>query len=187
MERSVSQILERADASARERGPTARELLGQLVAERSLEGDPAIERCFDLVLERVGYLAHEVLRPVEDGLSSLILRFGAGHASRRIAFSGHVDVVPVHDAWSVPPFALTEHEGELYGRGTCDMKGGVAAFTAALLALADAGLLDECAIELVLTGEEEVGSRRGMIWLLEKGLITAPQAVCGEPTGLDVF
>ncbi len=67
------------------------------------------------------------------------------------------------------------------------MKGGVAAFVAALQALNDAGVLSHCPLELVLTGDEEVGSRRGLIPLLAEGAIEAPEAICGEPTGLDVF
>ena len=42
--------------------------------------------------------------------------------------SGHTDVVPVEDQdWSADPFAMTQRDGRLYGRGTCDMKGFIAA------------------------------------------------------------
>jgi acetylornithine deacetylase/succinyl-diaminopimelate desuccinylase-like protein len=67
------------------------------------------------------------------------------------------------------------------------MKGGVAAFVGALRTLADLDLVGRCSIELLLTGDEEVGSRRGMIPLLERGLVSGRWAICGEPTGLDVF
>lgn len=177
----------RADAAARAREGTARTLLERLVAERSLEGEPAIDRCLDAIADLLGPLARETVRPVHDGLSSLVMRFGDGPAERRLAFSGHVDVVPAEGDWATDPFTLAERDGLLRGRGTCDMKGGVAAFVTAILALEDAGLLDGCALELVLTGDEEVGSRRGLIPLLESGMVTARRAICGEPTGLDLF
>ncbi|MBV9943841.1 MAG: M20/M25/M40 family metallo-hydrolase [Solirubrobacterales bacterium] len=180
-------VLEVADEAARRHAGTARDLLAELVAQPSVEADPAIESCLNLVADQLAGAAIEIVRPVKDGLTSLVLRFGRGTPARRIAFAGHVDVVPVYDSWTMPPFALTERDGLLYGRGTCDMKGGVAAFVAALIALDDANLLHDCALELILTGDEEVGSRRGMISLLERGLATARRAVCGEPTGLDVF
>src|SRR5205085_4453226 len=56
-----------------------------------------------------------------------------------------------------------------------------------LHALAGLDALDRCAIDLVLTGDEEVGSRRGLIPLLEQGVVSGRWAVCGEPTSLDVF
>jgi acetylornithine deacetylase/succinyl-diaminopimelate desuccinylase-like protein len=67
------------------------------------------------------------------------------------------------------------------------MKGGVAGFVGAIRAIDDAGILERCSLELVLTGDEEVGSRRGLIPLLESDAVSATSAVCGEPTGLDVF
>lgn len=67
------------------------------------------------------------------------------------------------------------------------MKGRVAAFVGALWALADARLLEESAIELVIRGDEEVGSCRGLIRLLRHGLVWGRIAVYGEPTGLRVF
>ncbi len=67
------------------------------------------------------------------------------------------------------------------------MKAGVAATIAAVLVVADLGLLPDVAIEVALTGDEEVGSERGTRALLADGWITGRAAVCCEPTGLDVF
>jgi acetylornithine deacetylase/succinyl-diaminopimelate desuccinylase-like protein len=163
------------------------DLLGRLIAERSVQGSPAIARCLDIVVEEVASLAMSIQRPTHDGLESLIARFGSATAQDRLILSGHVDVVPVDAGWDSPPFTVTQRDGQLRGRGACDMKGGVAAFVGALRTLADLDLLGRCSIELVLTGDEEVGSRRGMIPLLERGLVSGRWAICGEPTGLDVF
>ena len=63
--------------------------------------------------------------------------FGGGEGPA-LVLNGHVDVVPVGDIsqWTVPPFAATIRDGQVFGRGACDMKGGIAAALAALAALA---------------------------------------------------
>ena len=168
--------------------PATLELLRLLVEEPSVEGnDAAIRRCVDLVHDAVAPLASEVERPEHDGLPALVARFGSQCSSRCVTFAGHVDVVPADGAWPSSPFALTQRGGRVHGRGVCDMKGGVAAFVGAIRALAASGQLDECAIELVITGDEEVGSRRGMQALLAAHQVRGRMAVCGEPTSLDVY
>jgi len=179
--------LSRLPDAAAGRVAYAADLLARLVAEPSLEGRGAIDACLALVESELATLATEVLRPEHDGLASLILRFGPPAPRRALAFSGHVDVVPAGGRWTTPPFELTRADGRFRGRGVCDMKGGVAGFVAALRALDDLGVLRRCSLELVLTGDEEVGSRRGLIPLLEEGMVTATSAICGEPTGLSVF
>jgi acetylornithine deacetylase/succinyl-diaminopimelate desuccinylase-like protein len=163
------------------------ELLARLVAEPSVDGSPAIGRCLDLVEAEVTPLARSIERPRFEGVESLVARFGEGPPERRLLLSGHVDVVPVEEGWETPPFELTRHGTALVGRGTCDMKGAVAAFVGALQLVDELGLLACCALELALTGDEEVGSERGTIALLEHGLLSGRFAVCGEPTGLDIF
>jgi acetylornithine deacetylase/succinyl-diaminopimelate desuccinylase-like protein len=163
------------------------DLLTRLVAEPSIEGSPAISRCLDIVAEEVGPLAVSMQRPAHDGLESLLARFGHAPSDNGLILAGHVDVVPAGDGWETAPFKLTQKADRVFGRGVCDMKGGVAGFVCALHALAEADLLQRCSIELILTGDEEVGSRRGMIALLDHRLVSGRWAVCGEPTGLDVF
>jgi acetylornithine deacetylase/succinyl-diaminopimelate desuccinylase-like protein len=175
------------EAAARARADYALGVLERLVAEASVAGSDSIVRCLDLLEHELVDLASEVVRPVHDGLPSLVLRFGPPARRRALAFSGHVDVVPAEGRWSTPPFELARVDGRLRGRGVCDMKGGVAGFVGAIRALDDAGILERCSLELVLTGDEEVGSRRGLIPLLESDAVSAESAVCGEPTGLDVF
>jgi acetylornithine deacetylase/succinyl-diaminopimelate desuccinylase-like protein len=165
----------------------ASDLLMRLVAEPSTEGSGAIERCLDLIETELAPVASEILRPEHDGLRSLIVRFGPADRRPALAFSGHVDVVPAEGRWSTPPFELAHVDGRLRGRGVCDMKGGVAAFVTAMHCMADAGTLARCPIELILTGDEEVGSARGLIPLLKEGMVRAPAAICGEPTGLAIF
>jgi acetylornithine deacetylase/succinyl-diaminopimelate desuccinylase-like protein len=67
------------------------------------------------------------------------------------------------------------------------MKGGLAAFVGALKVVERFGALRETPVSLVVTGDEEVGSARGMIPLLREGLVTGKWAICGEPTSLKIF
>lgn len=166
----------------------ALDLLRRLVAQPSVAAQPgAIAACLDLVHDAVAPLARTIEHPVHDGLPSLVARFGDGPADRLLSIVGHVDVVPAPGAWSAPPFVLTERGDDLIGRGVTDMKGGVAAAVAAIRLLAASGALDRCSLELVLTGDEEVGSARGTRALLAAGQIAGTMAVCPEPTGLAVF
>ena len=74
-----------------------------------------------------------------------------------LCFSGHTDVVPLGAApWSVSPFAAEIADGKLYGRGSTDMKGGVAAFVAAAVDLAP-NLAGTPGLVLVITASEESG------------------------------
>ena len=105
-----------------------------------------------------------------------------------IVLSGHTDVVPVEgQAWSGDPFAMTERDGLLYGRGTCDMKG----FVAACLAMAPAFAATELRrpLHFAFTYDEEsgcFGARALMAEIARSGLRPAV-AIIGEPTGMRVI
>ena len=166
----------------------ALDLLQQLVEQPStLDNEAAIAACLDLIHDVLAPFANDAARPVHDGLPSLLMRFGQGPAERMLTLCGHVDVVPAEGAWSTPPFTLTERGDRLTGRGVADMKGGVAAAVAAIHALARSGRLDECRLELAITGDEEAGSERGVRALLADGVFRGRMVVCPEPTALDVY
>ena len=107
---------------------------------------------------------------------------------RRIVLSGHLDVVPPGDpaTWTVDPWAGEVRGGRLYGRGACDMKGGVAAILAAVRALDAAGHLDDLAGEVVvaLVPSEEDGGQ-GTLAAIRAG-VGGDLAVITEPSNLDV-
>jgi acetylornithine deacetylase len=107
---------------------------------------------------------------------------------RRIVLVGHVDVVPVGDpaTWSRDPFSGEIDGDRLYGRGACDMKGGVASILAAVRAIRDAGLEDRLAGEILVASvpSEEDGGQ-GMLAAIRAGA-TGDMAVITEPTGLDL-
>jgi len=99
--------------------------------------------------------------------------------------NGHLDVVPVRaGAWSHDPFDPQVIDGRLYGRGTADMKGGIAAAICALDVLDRAGVAPACNVVFHLVADEERGGRFGTQALLEQGLIRGDACLIPEPTGL---
>ena len=104
-----------------------------------------------------------------------------------VMLSGHTDVVPVEgQAWTVPPFALTEDQGRLYGRGAADMKGFVAAALDCMIKAAARPL--RVPLHLALTYDEEIGCMgvRSLIDLLEGAHVRPRFCIVGEPTGMQV-
>lgn len=104
-----------------------------------------------------------------------------------VMLSGHTDVVPVEgQAWTVPPFALTERDGRYYGRGAADMKGFVACAIAAMLEAAKRPL--KVPLHLALSYDEEIGCMgvRSMIDMLEGAPVRPRFCIVGEPTAMQV-
>ncbi|NCO86741.1 MAG: succinyl-diaminopimelate desuccinylase [Rhodobacterales bacterium] len=125
------------------------------------------------------------------GISNLFARWGRPGANRSFGFNGHVDVVPVGDraGWSVDPFGAEIIDGWLYGRGSTDMKSGVAAFVAAAVDFVRATPPDGAVI-LAITGDEEADATDGTLalldWMAQQG---EAMSVClvGEPTCPEVL
>jgi acetylornithine deacetylase len=125
--------------------------------------------------------------PGEDPEKALLLaRIGPGDTPA-IALSAHTDVVPVTGQnWSSDPFTLTERDGRLYGRGTCDMKGFIATVLAAVPALGDAPL--KVPVQILLTYDEETSMDGVAHALRVLGQDWQPPraVIVGEPTLMQV-
>lgn len=120
------------------------------------------------------------------GIRNLFARWGPRGHARSFGFNGHTDVVPVGDAaaWSMPPFGAEVRDGVMFGRGTTDMKSGVAAFAAAAVDFVRATPPDGAVI-LAITGDEEGDATDGTTALLDYMARTGEaMSVClvGEPT-----
>ena len=105
-----------------------------------------------------------------------------------IALSGHTDVVPVDGQdWSSDPWTITERQGKLYGRGTCDMKGFVGVVLAFAPEFLRRGL--ETPIHLALSHDEEVGciGVRSLIEVLRDMPVKPRACIVGEPTDMKVM
>jgi succinyl-diaminopimelate desuccinylase len=107
-----------------------------------------------------------------------------------LMFAGHTDVVPVGDeaSWSYPPFSAAVHNGEMYGRGAVDMKGGIACFVAAVARRIATGRAINGSVSMLITGDEEGpavnGTTKLLDWAIGKGE-SWDAALVGEPTNPD--
>jgi succinyl-diaminopimelate desuccinylase len=100
---------------------------------------------------------------------NVIARWSAPAPGRCVHFNGHIDVVEAGHGWTLPPFEGIVKDGRVYGRGTCDMKGGIAAAIVAMEALIDSGLIEAGALEFSGTADEESGGFGGVGFLAEHG------------------
>jgi len=110
-----------------------------------------------------------------------------GNGPPHLVFAGHTDVVPAGEEshWSHPPFAGEATDGVLYGRGAVDMKGGIAAFLAAALALIGERRPRQGTLSLAITGDEEGPAINGTHKLIQWALAGGRRfdaALVGEPT-----
>jgi succinyl-diaminopimelate desuccinylase len=137
------------------------------------------------------HLAHEGIAveyvQVEPGRSILIARLPGRERSGSLVLSGHLDVVPAQESgWTHDPFAATQVGDRLIGRGTADMKGGLAAMVIAMQSLQRSGFKPRADLVFVAS----VGEERGMVGarhLAASGVLEdCAFLVVGEPTGLDV-
>ncbi|MGV3580298.1 succinyl-diaminopimelate desuccinylase [Brevundimonas sp.] len=114
-----------------------------------------------------------------------------GTASPNLCFAGHTDVVPTGEAaaWSSGPFAAEVKDGVLYGRGAVDMKGGIAAWVAAVSQILSEGERNDRepggSLSFLITGDEEGpalhGTKRVVETLMAEGEVI-DACVVGEPS-----
>ncbi|MGE0700145.1 MAG: acetylornithine deacetylase [Hyphomicrobiaceae bacterium] len=106
-----------------------------------------------------------------------------------VGLSGHMDVVPVTgQPWDTDPFRMTERDGRLYGRGTCDMKGYVACVLAMVPEIKRREAELTTPVHVVLSYDEEVGCT-GVQPMIETFGVTLPRprlVIVGEPTSMTV-
>ncbi len=103
-----------------------------------------------------------------------------------VHFNGHVDVVEAGSGWTVPPFEGRIADGRVWGRGTADMKGGIAAAIVALEAIVACGIAHPGALEFSGTADEESGGFGGMAHLARIGRFDrVDHVIIPEPLGVD--
>lgn len=156
-----------------------KDILRDLVAINTI-ADKDNNKIMDYIqsfFERHG-LSVERLKNKETNKEVLIARYGTDPA---IGFLGHTDTVDITEGWVTDPHVLTEKDGMLYGLGACDMKGGIAAFMAAIantdLSKLKKGLVAYC------TYDEEI-MFDGIKDLVNSGEKFPPHVAVAEPTDL---
>lgn len=139
------------------------------------------------VLDKGGF-ATDLLtfsEPGQPDIQNLYARIGT--RAPYLVFAGHTDVVPPGDVaqWRFPPFSGVVADGMVWGRGACDMKGGVAASVAAALAYVAQHGRPEGSIGFLITGDEEAAAVNGTVKLLEWARSRGQRfdhCIVGEPT-----
>lgn len=166
---------------------------GQLDCIELLEGLIAIDttnppgneiaaaRYLASVLEPYGFICEvQDLGDNRANLSAVI-----GHTDGpELMLNGHLDVVPAAGEWRTDPFQMNEIGDRLYGRGTADMKGGIAAMCEAAIRVAQKGGPGRGRLKLLFVADEEC-SNLGTLRYLEEHA-SSQYAIIGEPTDLQV-
>jgi succinyl-diaminopimelate desuccinylase len=119
---------------------------------------------------------------------NVVARYETGRHGPCVHFNSHIDVVETGDGWTKDPFAAELEDGKIYGRGACDMKGGLAASIIAVEALIKSGIELKGAIEISGTADEESGGLGGVAYLAEKGYFAKDKVdhvIIPEPLNVD--
>ncbi len=139
------------------------------------------------LLEPAGFAVHRMTfsEPGTPDVDNLYARIGTGEP--HLVFAGHTDVVPPGDAaaWRFPPFSGEVADGMIWGRGACDMKGGVAAAVAAALDHVARHGAPRGSISFLVTGDEEGPAVNGTAKLLDWARARGERfdgCILGEPT-----
>jgi len=165
-----------------------RDLLGAFIAHRTVSADSNLAMIADIA-ERLGDAGARVdVQTSPDGRKANLFATLGPDESGGLVLSGHCDVVPVDGQnWSSDPFEMVERDGRLYGRGTCDMKGFIAAVVAKAPDFANFPLNKP--LHFAFTHDEEIGCLGAQAlagWLTEKG-VRPRLAIIGEPTMMRVI
>jgi succinyl-diaminopimelate desuccinylase len=120
--------------------------------------------------------------------TNVIARLEGKYPGPTVHFNSHIDVVIAGEGWSVDPFEGVIRDGRIIGRGTCDMKGGLATSIIAVESYIRANPDFPGAIEISGTVDEESGGFGGVAYLAEKGLFSKPRVdhvIIPEPLNKD--
>ena len=147
---------------------------------------PADAGALDILAQLLGDAGFDLAWADRGGIRNLFARWGAKGHVQTFGFNGHTDVVPIGnpDDWTMDPFGAEIKDGIMYGRGTTDMKSGVAAFAAAAIDFVKDTPPDG-AIILAITGDEEADAIDGTTALLaymDQENEAMDVCLVGEPT-----
>ena len=164
-----------------------RELLDTLVAFDTVSAKTNIPLIDFVKAYLAGHGVASELVPSPDGQKASLFATIGPSDRPGVGLSGHTDVVPVEgQVWETDPFTVTERDGKLHGRGTCDMKGFLACVLAMVPAYKARAL--KTPVHLLFSYDEEVGCTgvRPMIAELGGRLMRPRMVIVGEPTMMGI-
>ena len=158
-------------------------LTGELISRCSVTPDDA--GCQSLIGERLKKCGFNITHLPCADVTNLWATHGRG--APVFTFLGHTDVVPAGSEadWDTPPFQAREQDGYLYGRGTADMKGSIAAMVTALERFVAANAAHDGTVSLLLTSDEEgiaVNGTKKVVEYLERNQVRIDWCLVGEPS-----
>lgn len=162
-------------------------ILEKLIAFETVSRDSNLG-LIDYVTEMLGThgIECQIIRSEDGHKANLFATIGPAGIPG-IMLSGHTDVVPVDGQdWTLPPFAMTERDGKLYGRGAADMKGFIACALAVCIAASKMQL--KTPLHLALSYDEEIGciGVRSLVEMLREAPQRPLLCIVGEPTSMQV-
>ena len=162
--------------------------LQELIRIPSINPPADTRRCAESILSRFQkeHIDAEIVEG-RKGACNVVARLPGKGKGRLLLLNGHIDVVPPGEDWTVDPFGAEIRDEKIYGRGTSDMKSGIASMMAAMIGLKRSGLPLYGEIIFMAACDEETGSEFGTTYLLKKGIgKDAAFAIVAEPTNLRV-
>jgi acetylornithine deacetylase/succinyl-diaminopimelate desuccinylase-like protein len=161
-----------ADAAAPDPHAEAREIFEQLIEIKTTESAVGSTPAAEAMAQRfrdAGFAPEDIHVVGPNGKKqNLVVRYRGNGKRKPVLLIGHLDVVEaLREDWNTDPFEFVEKEGYFYGRGTQDMKDGVAIMVTTLLRYHREKFRSERDIILALTADEEGGNANGVEWLLE--------------------
>ena len=158
-------------------------ILDKLISFKSVT--PFDDNCQEFIANYLKELGFDIQFKKYDDVTNLIARYG--REKPVLAYVGHTDVVPTGDVnkWDTDPFKLTDKNSKLYGRGTSDMKGGIACMMYAIREFLSDNKDINGSIVVILTSDEEGSAVNGIKRLVESGDLTPYEidmCIVGEPS-----